>query len=73
MRPSYIETTALGAAYAAGLAVGVWKEEKIFVSIEKDINATIFRPNLNEEWRKKKIESWNRAVERSFGLADLAQ
>jgi glycerol kinase len=35
VRPADIETTALGAAYAAGLAVGFWTEDKIFASEEK--------------------------------------
>ncbi|KAG8661033.1 hypothetical protein MANES_02G220810v8 [Manihot esculenta] len=35
VRPADIDTTALGAAYAAGLAVGIWKEEEIFASGEK--------------------------------------
>ncbi len=35
MRPADIETTALGAAYAAGLAVGFWTEDEIFASEEK--------------------------------------
>lgn len=35
MRPADIETTALGAVYAAGLAVGVWTEDEIFAPEEK--------------------------------------
>lgn len=72
MRPADIETTALGAAYAAGLAVGVWKEDEIFASREKIKTATIFRPVLSEELRKKKVDSWCKAVERTFDLADLS-
>ncbi|KAA8541947.1 hypothetical protein F0562_023099 [Nyssa sinensis] len=72
VRPADIETTALGAAYAAGLAVGVWKEAEIFASGEKIKKATIFRPTLDEELRKKKVESWCKAVSRTFDLADLS-
>ncbi|KAK6267684.1 hypothetical protein QUC31_011844 [Theobroma cacao] len=72
LRPADIETTALGAAYAAGLAVGVWKEDEIFASREKVKTATIFRPVLSEELRKKKVDSWCKAVERTFDLADLS-
>ncbi|XP_050235037.1 glycerol kinase [Mercurialis annua] len=72
VRPADIETTALGAAYAAGLAVGVWTEEEIFASGEKAKTDTVFHPNQNDEWRKKKVDSWCKAVERSFGLADLS-
>ncbi|GFZ17178.1 actin-like ATPase superfamily protein [Actinidia rufa] len=72
VRPADIETTALGAAYAAGLAVGVWTEDEIFFSGDKKEKATIFRPALHEELRKKKVESWCKAVSRSFDLADLS-
>ncbi|KAK3020495.1 hypothetical protein RJ639_045745 [Escallonia herrerae] len=72
VRPADIETTALGAAYAAGLAVGVWTEEEIFSSGEKMEKATIFHPILREEQRKKKVDSWCKAVSRTFDLADLS-
>ncbi|XP_028779157.1 glycerol kinase-like [Neltuma alba] len=71
VRPADIETTALGAAYAAGLAVGVWTEDEIFASDEKRRRSTIFIPKLDEELRKKKAESWCKAVSRTFDLADL--
>ncbi|PNX78853.1 glycerol kinase [Trifolium pratense] len=72
IRPVDIETTALGAAYAAGLAVGVWKEDYIFDSKDKLQNANIFRPLMAEDLRKKKADSWLKAVSRSFDLADLS-
>ncbi|XP_010537930.1 PREDICTED: glycerol kinase [Tarenaya hassleriana] len=73
VRPADIETTALGAAYAAGLAVGFWKEEDIFESGEKAKNAAaMFKPVLDEETRKKKADSWAKAVEKTFNLADLS-
>lgn len=72
IRPADIETTALGAAFAAGLAIGVFKEEEIFDSGERTKTSTTFKPVLNEEFRKKKAESWCRAVERTFNLADLS-
>jgi len=72
VRPADIETTALGAAYAAGLAVGFWTEDEIFASEEKLKSATIFRSTLKEELRKKKVESWCKAVSRTFDLADLS-
>lgn len=72
VRPADIETTALGAAYAAGLAVGVWKETDVFSSGEKRENLTVFRPKIGEETREKKFESWCKAVSRTFGLADLS-
>ncbi|XP_074578830.1 glycerol kinase-like [Curcuma longa] len=70
VRPADIETTALGAAYAAGLAIGVWTEEQIFTSGHEE-KTTIFHPKLTEEERKKRTESWHKAVSRTFDLADL--
>ncbi|KAJ9559475.1 hypothetical protein OSB04_004635 [Centaurea solstitialis] len=72
VRPADIETTALGAAYAAGLAVGVWTEEEIFANGERMKKDTTFNPVLDEELRKKKVASWCKAVERTFDLADLS-
>uniref|UniRef100_A0A2P2IPI7 glycerol kinase n=1 Tax=Rhizophora mucronata TaxID=61149 RepID=A0A2P2IPI7_RHIMU len=72
VRPADTETTALGAAYAAGLATGVWIKDEIFASGEKDKTDTIFRPKLDEELRKRKAESWCKAVERTFDLAALS-
>lgn len=72
VRPADIETTALGAAYAAGLAVGVWTEEDIFGTGKKAESDTIFRPVLDEEKRNKRVESWIKAVSKSFDLADLS-
>ncbi|WCJ40503.1 Glycerol kinase [Euphorbia peplus] len=72
VRPLDIETTALGAAYAAGLAVGVWTEAQIFNSEEKVKTDTVFKPLLDEKVRTKRVESWCKAVERTFDLADLA-
>ncbi|KAL1564028.1 glycerol kinase [Salvia divinorum] len=70
VRPADIETTALGAAYAAGLTVGVWTEEQIFSPGEKMKKDTTFRPVIEELVRKKKVESWCKAVSRTFDLAD---
>uniref|UniRef100_A0ACD5UGF3 Uncharacterized protein n=1 Tax=Avena sativa TaxID=4498 RepID=A0ACD5UGF3_AVESA len=71
VRPADIETTALGAAYAAGLAAGVWTKEEIFAGLHKD-NTTVFRPKLDDAHRKKRGDSWYKAVSRSFDLADLS-
>ncbi|XP_076906575.1 glycerol kinase-like [Bidens hawaiensis] len=72
VRPADIETTALGAAYAAGLAVGVWSEATIFENAERMKKDTTFHPVLNQELRDKKWASWTKAVERTFDLADLS-
>ena len=63
-RPECIETTALGAAYLAGLASGVYKstdEIKENRKIEKT-----FHPEKNNTWREEKISIWKKAVSRSL-------
>lgn len=63
-RPSIVETTALGAAYLAGLAVGFWEtKEEIKNSwyIGKE-----YLPQMSEEDRNGKHSKWKRAVERSL-------
>jgi len=60
VRPQCIETTALGAAYLAGLAVGYWKDRE-----EIRGNWQIgrcFRPEIPEQKREKLIKGWKRAV-----------
>ncbi len=66
-RPSCVETTAMGAAYLAGLAVGYWagKEEVIK---NWAIDRT-FQPKISEEEREKKIKGWNKAVKYSYAWA----
>ena len=64
-RPACIETTALGASYLCGLALGVYEsidEIKANNSIEKTI-----APTESDEWRTSHIKTWRRAVERSLG------
>ena len=59
-RPKLVETTALGAAYMAGLAVGFWKNlEEIETDREVD---RIFIPNVNTEKREKMLKGWHKAV-----------
>ncbi|PRR70731.1 Glycerol kinase [Clostridium thermopalmarium DSM 5974] len=62
-RPEVIETTALGAAYLAGLAVGYWKDKEDIAANCK-ISRT-FEPNMDEEKRARLIKGWHKAVERS--------
>ena len=59
-RPSTIETTAMGAAYLAGLAVGYW-ESKDIIKQNHEIAKT-FAPNMEEEKRAKLLHGWHRAV-----------
>ena len=63
-RPECIETTALGAAYLAGLATGLFKSIDEIKSNRK-ISKT-FRPEKDEAWRYEKTSIWKKAVERSL-------
>jgi glycerol kinase len=60
------EATALGAAFAAGLAVGVWKDIEELKQVMKAKANTKFSPNaaIDKDALKRQ---WNKAVERSFG------
>ena len=66
-RPCCVETTAMGAAYLAGLAVGYW-ESKEDVIKNWAIDKT-FTPQISEEERAAKIKGWNKAVKYSYGWA----
>lgn len=64
-RPSCVETTAMGAAYLAGLAVGYFKDKEDVIKNQKlDL---IFNPTMSEEIRNEMIDGWHKAVKRSFG------
>ena len=66
-RPRCVETTAMGAAYLAGLAVGYWKsKEEVIKNWEID---KVFTPQICEEKRVKKIKEWHKAVGCSYGWA----
>ena len=60
VRPSLVETTALGAAYLAGLAVGVWKSKSEIAKQWKI--AKRFKPKMNPASRKKLLAGWTRAL-----------
>lgn len=63
-RPEIIETTALGAAYLAGLAVGFWKDQSMIAERRK-VNRK-FKPSMNEDKRKELYDKWKKAVKRSM-------
>lgn len=63
-RPVTLETTALGAAYLAGLAVGFWETKDEISSQWKLDNE--FIPNMSEEERCKKYSGWKKAVKRAL-------
>jgi len=66
-RPCCVETTAMGAAYLAGLAVGYW-DSKEDVRKNWAIDRT-FRPGIDASLREEKVKGWNRAVKRSYNWA----
>ncbi len=63
-RPEIIESTALGAAYMAGIERGLWKQEEILKNRRID---KVFRPAIDEEKRKKLLAGWKKAIERTRG------
>jgi glycerol kinase len=65
MRPMAIETVSLGAAYAAGLAVGYWPD--LDVLRRNWHRAAQWLPSMDDKRRKAEYENWHRAVERTFG------
>ncbi|CAI5500552.1 unnamed protein product [Closterium sp. Naga37s-1] len=82
-RPADIETTALGAALAAGIGVGLWSEDEVLGGAvggdEKSAEGgapdggrgVVFLPLITSEAREQRFASWCKAVERSLGLSDL--
>jgi len=63
-RPKTVETTALGAAYLAGLAVGLW-ENKEEIARNRAVER-VFWPQSSQEQRDKSYAGWKRAVERAL-------
>ena len=68
IRPQMRETTALGAAIAAGLAVGVWEGIEDVSSVNKE-GRTVFKPKMSKEQSTKQFGRWTKAVEMSKGWA----
>ena len=66
-RPVCVETTAMGAAYLAGLAVGYWASKEDVIK-NWAIDAT-FKPSISDESREAKIKGWNKAVKYAYGWA----
>jgi glycerol kinase len=66
-RPEVIESTALGAAYLAGIQIGLWKKEDIIRNrkIQKR-----FIPNMDDATRTKLYNGWQKAVKRTMGWID---
>ncbi len=68
VRPSITETTALGAAYAAGLAVGYWKNQDELVSNWKKDKE--WQPQMNRETSRLLYAKWKKAVQKTFDWID---
>ena len=66
-RPAIRETTALGAAYLAGLATGVWKDQEEIKRLW--MCETTFAPDMEQAKREKLVSDWHKAVGRSRGWA----
>lgn len=64
VRPQVTETTALGAAYAAGLSVGFW--ENLEVLKHNNAEDKVWHPKMDAEQRDALYHDWNRAVERTY-------
>jgi glycerol kinase len=64
--PEIAETTALGVAYLAGIAVGLWSAEQVG---EMWREAARYEPRMSEDERAMLLAEWHRAVERSRGWA----
>jgi glycerol kinase len=68
VRPQVTETTALGAAYAAGLATGYWKSTD---DLRRNWGIShTWRPVMSKEQRARLYSSWQKAVTRSFGWVE---
>ena len=66
-RPACVESTAIGAAYLAGLAVGYWKnKEEVMKNQQLD---RVFTPSMDSEAREIKRKGWNKAVKYAYGWA----
>ncbi len=67
LRPKCVETTAMGAAYLAGLAVGYWSSTE---DIQKNWSVDRrFEPSISPEAREERLQGWKKAVARTVGWA----
>ncbi|KAJ1654356.1 Glycerol kinase [Dispira simplex] len=65
VRPANIETTALGAAFAAGLAVEMWYDLDHIIETHED-SPTVFKPSVDANNRDERFAKWNAAIRRSY-------
>ena len=67
-RPKNVETTALGAAYLAGLAVGFWESKEEI--LQRRETERLFEPSMSSGQRDELYAGWKKAVERAKGWAE---
>ena len=78
-RPSHLETTSLGAAFAAGIGVGFWSKEWVLdgkqgaFSGDQGSQGQSWQPQESKDSNSRQYSKWKKAVRLSFGLADLAE
>ena len=70
-RPKCVETTALGAAYLAGLAVGFWNSMEEIEGIREV--SRVFTPAMDKDTRDRLYAGWKKAVERSMKWEDTIE
>ncbi|KAI8097999.1 uncharacterized protein B0P05DRAFT_576845 [Gilbertella persicaria] len=68
IRPGMRDSSALGAAYAAGYAAGIWKKLEDIKSVDRE---DVFHAKWDNEAREQKYNQWEEAVQRSFGWTDV--
>ncbi|KAG5987468.1 hypothetical protein E4U54_004982, partial [Claviceps lovelessii] len=68
-RPAMRETTALGAAIAAGFAAGVWESFDDLNNVNTE-GCTIFKPHISAQDASKRFETWEKAVQMSRGWSN---
>ena len=68
VRPAVTETTAMGAAYLVGLAVGVWESREQVAALWR--TDRIFQPQWSEDQRAERLRQWHRAVLRAMSWAE---
>ncbi len=69
-RPANVESTAVGAALAAGVHLGLFDREGIFEGTAMQQGESVFRPKMADDVRRVKYDKWLDAVTRSFAWTD---
>ena len=71
LRPECVETTAIGAAYLAGLAVGFWDGMEEIINKQKTDRE--FTPAMTDADRREKLGGWHRAVSAALGWSESSE